>query len=633
MECDGEGRILAVDNDPDSSPPNRLLHVVPGGDYGYNMSYGRAGTHPFQCWDGELPGTLPMICGVGEAATDVMDMRHTSFRKPGLNVMVTSWGDSQIETYQLANKGTTLQMVHRAMLVRGNASFRPACLAAGSDGSVYVTDWADREYSVHGKGIIWKLKAKAPATLKVAEAVEPLPLQEKPANASPARQPGYAYLNDEVSRSEGPFERHAAIRKTLPALLDAKEILQIKSPVARALAVAGMRQAGREISSALLAQLLEDTDGDVVRMSMMVVTDRRITELKPNMEAALNKHSANRNVFRTGMAALELIDKGKDAKPSGTVDGMLLKIIADSAQPSGIRAMSMLSLTNREQAASLLLERLKDEDSIISSAAARALDTLKKPASAPPLRDLALNAEAPLATRLEALSALSGKPDPELLPLLPLLKSSDVALARQSMRTLRGGLANKDIRGAFSELFQTSNDLDPSVQTALALALGETPKEKRPTSDAQWLEILQAAKGDVDEGRRVFFSAAASCSTCHVAEGRGHKVGPDLSYIARASNREKLISSILTPNRDIGPLYVVKTAALKDGTNVTGVQSDKETGGRVDLLQHGGKVVQIPHGNVIKLEISPLSLMPEGLELILTVQEFRDLIAYMEILR
>ena len=44
-----DGRIFAVDNDPDASPPCRLLHVVEGGDYGYLYQYGRAGTHPLQC--------------------------------------------------------------------------------------------------------------------------------------------------------------------------------------------------------------------------------------------------------------------------------------------------------------------------------------------------------------------------------------------------------------------------------------------------------------------------------------------------------------------------------------------------------------------------------------------------------
>ena len=37
-----------------------------------------------------------------------LDMRRTSFRRPGLNVMVTSWGDNQIETYKLTNKGASV---------------------------------------------------------------------------------------------------------------------------------------------------------------------------------------------------------------------------------------------------------------------------------------------------------------------------------------------------------------------------------------------------------------------------------------------------------------------------------------------------------------------------------------------
>lgn len=35
---DSFGNLFAVDNDPDSSPPCRLIHVVDGGDYGYQSS-------------------------------------------------------------------------------------------------------------------------------------------------------------------------------------------------------------------------------------------------------------------------------------------------------------------------------------------------------------------------------------------------------------------------------------------------------------------------------------------------------------------------------------------------------------------------------------------------------------------
>ena len=51
------GRIFAVDNDPDSRPPCRLLHVVAEGDYGYRFRNGRRGLHPFTAWDGVPQGT------------------------------------------------------------------------------------------------------------------------------------------------------------------------------------------------------------------------------------------------------------------------------------------------------------------------------------------------------------------------------------------------------------------------------------------------------------------------------------------------------------------------------------------------------------------------------------------------
>ena len=72
MAFDAFGRLFAVDNDPDSRPPCRLLHIVEGGDYGYRFRNGRKGLHPFTAWNGELPGTLGMVAGTGEAPSGVV---------------------------------------------------------------------------------------------------------------------------------------------------------------------------------------------------------------------------------------------------------------------------------------------------------------------------------------------------------------------------------------------------------------------------------------------------------------------------------------------------------------------------------------------------------------------------------
>ena len=666
LECDGAGRIFAVDNDPDSCPPNRLLHIVPGGDYGFNMTYGRAGTHPFQCWNGEIPGTLPMVCGTGEAATGVLDMRRTSFRRPGLNLMVTSWGDNQIEAYKLQSKGASVTLAERTVLIHGDASFRPARMAVSTDGSVFFTDWGDREYSVHGKGRIWKISAKEPAKVTAEEAVlaAPSPVNSMTVEALRKEPHGLETAIVKLFASDDPFVRAegmalhwesaaTGLLETAVNQIPAKDaqvsahiIAALRSPRMKVRRGPGefmdpLKARSTLLSPVLLKRRLELGESQEVQVVMIAAAELRLKDLIPDIEAAIKKHSADREVFRTGIAALELIDKDASAKPSGSLDSLLLKIIADAAQPAAIRALAMLYLNNRDAAARTLIELLKDKDPAVSAAAARTLGAVGQPTVIAPLRDLALNKDAPLPARLDALAALSGKPDAELLPLLPLLEERNLTLIPQVIRTLRSALGNAEVRAALEKFLARCGGVQTgpfsviaaAARAPLSLALGQPSPEIRPGTDEQWHEAIRTGKGDPDEGRRVFFSAAANCATCHTAEGRGVRVGPDLSTIARAADREKLIDSILTPSREIGPLYVMKTATLKDGTTVSGVQSDKESGGRVDLYLPGGTLQQVPFDKIAKIDIAPVSLMPEALELALTVQEFRDLIAYLETLR
>ena len=155
------GRMIVVDNDPDARPPCRLLHVVPGGDYGFRFRYGRGGLHPFVAWNGELPGTLPMASATGEAPSGVVayesDNLPAEYRG---EVLATSWGDHRIDRFTMSEHGATV-WGKMTPLVTGGDDFRPVAIAVAPDGSLYVSDWVDRSYAVHGKGRIWHIHAAA----------------------------------------------------------------------------------------------------------------------------------------------------------------------------------------------------------------------------------------------------------------------------------------------------------------------------------------------------------------------------------------------------------------------------------------------------------------------------------------
>jgi putative membrane-bound dehydrogenase-like protein len=186
---DAFGRLFAVDNDPDSRPPCRLLHIVEGGDYGYRYRNGRKGVHPFTAWNGELPGTLPMVAGTGEAPCAVVAYESDNLPEEYRGeLLVTSWGDHRIERYHLAPRGASFSAT-MTPVVRGGENFRPVGMALAPDGSLFFSDWVDKSYNVHGKGRVWRLLAtNPPKPSRPADTIEALSSPHGPWREAAARK-------------------------------------------------------------------------------------------------------------------------------------------------------------------------------------------------------------------------------------------------------------------------------------------------------------------------------------------------------------------------------------------------------------------------------------------------------------
>jgi putative membrane-bound dehydrogenase-like protein len=243
------GRLIVADNDPDSSPPCRLLHAVEGGDYGFQFRYGRSGRHPFQAWNGELPGTLPLAAGTGESPCEVV-----CYESDGLpaeyrgDLLVPAWADHRVERYTPRAKGATV-VAERKPFVQGGPAFHPSGLATAPDGSLFVSDWGSKDYNLHGKGAVWHVRWKdAKPAPRPADPKQALTSLHRPARDAAARalardEPGRAFLREQLTAAD--VRTRAAALDALLAVNDDKANLAALAradadPQVRAMAVRGL---------------------------------------------------------------------------------------------------------------------------------------------------------------------------------------------------------------------------------------------------------------------------------------------------------------------------------------------------------------------------------------------------------
>lgn len=118
------------------------------------------------------------------------------------------------------------------------------------------------------------------------------------------------------------------------------------------------------------------------------------------------------------------------------------------------------------------------------------------------------------------------------------------------------------------------------------------------------------------------------CSPCHKLGDTGNRVGPDPASFATQSP-EKLLANILVPNADIQPGYSAYVARLRDGSELSGIITS-DTGNSLILTLTDGSPHTLLRSEITSLEDTGRSLMPEGLESGLTLQDMAHLLAFLQ---
>jgi putative membrane-bound dehydrogenase-like protein len=314
----------------------------------------------------------------------------------------------------------------------------------------------------------------------------------------------------------------------------------------------------------------------------------------------------------------------------------------------GLGFRGILGVPPSDKRAGEVVERL------LASAAKAAADP--KADSAERLTAIRLTAHAPWATaepvlaklvtedgpqdvRLAAVRALAAQPRPEVAGLLmkswpaytPALRREVVeAMLRQPDRAL-SLLAEIEAKRV------KPGDLDAQRQRQLVNHARADVRDRAkklledslPAERKKVMEQYQAAlklKGNIKKGQEVF---RKNCATCHRLHGIGVQVGPDIADTERTKTYAQLLLDILNPNAAIDANYINYQVTLKNGKVLTGLIAT-ETAASLTLKRAENQTDTVLRQDIDEVRSTGASLMPEGLEKTISIEEMGDLLGFLK---
>jgi len=124
------------------------------------------------------------------------------------------------------------------------------------------------------------------------------------------------------------------------------------------------------------------------------------------------------------------------------------------------------------------------------------------------------------------------------------------------------------------------------------------------------------------------FAKAGTCAKCHVVNGEGKEVGPNLSEIGKKLSREALFESILYPSASISHNYETYIVETKAGSVTNGLLVS-QTPTEITLKGADALVRSFKTADVESVTRSPISIMPADLHQAINTQELVDLVEFL----
>jgi putative heme-binding domain-containing protein len=249
-----------------------------------------------------------------------------------------------------------------------------------------------------------------------------------------------------------------------------------------------------------------------------------------------------------------------------------------------------------------------------------------------------LDARQTLEIQLAAVTAMASADAPEVAPILlanwssytPKVQAAvlDAIFSRQNRLP---GLLDAAEKGTLSlssldanRVRQLEQITDVGIRTrAKTLLAKQYTTASRAAVLNRYLTALQLERNAV-RGKKVF---EQQCVKCHKVGGQGFEVGPDLS-VTKTRADEALISDVMDPSSVLTVGYRNYTVVTADGRIFNGVLT-AETATSVTLRKEEGVEQTILRKDIDEMAASPISMMPEDLEKLVTPQDVADLLGFL----
>jgi putative heme-binding domain-containing protein len=134
-------------------------------------------------------------------------------------------------------------------------------------------------------------------------------------------------------------------------------------------------------------------------------------------------------------------------------------------------------------------------------------------------------------------------------------------------------------------------------------------------------------RGNAESGEKLF---AANCASCHAINGRGGRLGPDLSRISQSP--DQLTEAIRSPAASIPTGYQTVTLVMRDGQKVRGTIKGEDAFS-IQIMDTGQRLRAYLKSSLQNVVRDTGSLMPDYSQSRLSDGDLDDLVRYLSAFR